>query len=331
MSNVFISYSRKNTDCVRRIKEFLEDLGHYVWIDINDIRLGDSLLRVLKEGIESVDYVLFAITKEFLESEWCTKHELEVAVNLVRNNAKIILVPIYLENITPKPDSISDIVSQDAYTEELFKVAMLRLKNEFGWPKFALNPKGFNSMTYVKEKLSFFVDDNTYTDSKGLLFSFSRKYRMHFALEYESRLKKMREGAIDEEIKCIDDARRYIYRKYYALHKDIEDGVVSLVFIRRYWGGSDIAVWASVVFPLQVALRRVLGEGAHAPFVLFFAIFYSGNESQFPQDFIDFYNSPEMQSIKDSLNATLRFRFLKPSSDEQSRAFEGLDQKLYSI
>lgn len=68
MQHVFISYSRKNIDFVRRVAQWLADAGLEVWIDLKDIDIGVKWLNDIFTGIETSDNFLFIISPDSLES-----------------------------------------------------------------------------------------------------------------------------------------------------------------------------------------------------------------------------------------------------------------------
>ena len=58
MSTVFISHSWHDKPLARKIADVLMSFGIGVWIDEAEIKLGDSLIRKIREGIDTVDYVM---------------------------------------------------------------------------------------------------------------------------------------------------------------------------------------------------------------------------------------------------------------------------------
>ncbi|MBC6934894.1 MAG: toll/interleukin-1 receptor domain-containing protein [Chloroflexi bacterium] len=88
MSDVFVSYSRVDKDFVRRLVIALADRDYDVWVDFEDIPFGADWWEEIRSGIESANTVLFIISPDSLESEYCG---LEVNYAL-KNNKR--LVPI---------------------------------------------------------------------------------------------------------------------------------------------------------------------------------------------------------------------------------------------
>ncbi len=51
-----------------------------MWLDEAEIRLGDSLIEKIRQGIDSVDYVVALISDKSVSSQWVSK-ELDIAMN----------------------------------------------------------------------------------------------------------------------------------------------------------------------------------------------------------------------------------------------------------
>ena len=86
MPDVFISYSRRDLEFVRRLDASLVARGKDVWVDWQDILPTAEWLEEVFEGIESSDNFLFVISPDSLTSEVCTRelgHALEQRKRLV--------------------------------------------------------------------------------------------------------------------------------------------------------------------------------------------------------------------------------------------------------
>lgn len=97
MKKVFLSHSSKDKTKVRKIANFLKENGIYVWVDEAEIRIGDSLLKKISDGILEVDYLFACISNNSINSEWVNK-ELEMSMNLEIQRKELIVVPILLED-----------------------------------------------------------------------------------------------------------------------------------------------------------------------------------------------------------------------------------------
>jgi WD40 repeat protein len=88
MTDVFISYSRKDADFVRRLHTALAANGRDTWVDWEDIPASADWWREVMAGIEAADAFVFIISPDSVRSDVC-RREIEHAVN---NNKR--LVPI---------------------------------------------------------------------------------------------------------------------------------------------------------------------------------------------------------------------------------------------
>jgi hypothetical protein len=96
MSDVFVSYSRRDSEFVRRMADSISARGKDVWLDTQWIQDGEVFPEAIKRAIESSDAFLFVITPDSVGSAYC-----ESEVDYARQMQKRI-VPVLRE---PVPDS----------------------------------------------------------------------------------------------------------------------------------------------------------------------------------------------------------------------------------
>ncbi len=70
---IFISYSRKDIDFVRKLAGDLEKAGYDVWWDLTDLRGGDDWPRVIPAAIESSQFVIIVLSPNSAVSDWVEK------------------------------------------------------------------------------------------------------------------------------------------------------------------------------------------------------------------------------------------------------------------
>ena len=92
MQRIFISYSRKDMDFVRKLAGDLEKAGYDVWWDITDLRGGDDWVRGIPDAIKSSQFVLVVLTPDATESAWVEKEYMQ-ALSLRKKVIPIMLVP----------------------------------------------------------------------------------------------------------------------------------------------------------------------------------------------------------------------------------------------
>lgn len=79
MSDIFISYSRYDSNVVNELVSLLEEEGYSVWIDRDGIESGDDFKRVILKAIKESKVVLFFSSEHSNVSDWTAK-EIGVAV-----------------------------------------------------------------------------------------------------------------------------------------------------------------------------------------------------------------------------------------------------------
>lgn len=73
MTQVFISYSRKDIAVARRLAGDLERAGFEVWWDISDLKGGDDWVRFIPAAIETSQYFVVLLSPHSIQSEWVVK------------------------------------------------------------------------------------------------------------------------------------------------------------------------------------------------------------------------------------------------------------------
>lgn len=86
MTQVFISYSRKDIKFARRLAGDLEEAGFDVWWDISDLKGGDDWVRFIPAAIEASQYVVVLLSPDSIQSGW-VEREYSYAI---RQRKKII-------------------------------------------------------------------------------------------------------------------------------------------------------------------------------------------------------------------------------------------------
>ncbi len=105
--DVFISYSRKDSEIVNRIVQILSAKGICSWMDKDGIESGDSFKTVIVSAIERSGVFLFFSSISSNSSEWTVKE-----VNLAIYKKKPI-IPIRLDETEYNPSILFDLVGLD--------------------------------------------------------------------------------------------------------------------------------------------------------------------------------------------------------------------------
>ena len=97
--DIFISYSRKDSEIVQSVVDRLKVEGYSCWMDVSGIESGDAFKRVLVQAIKDSRMVLFFSSVNSNSTEWTVK-EINIAVR-----SKKPIIPVLLDD-TPYDDSI---------------------------------------------------------------------------------------------------------------------------------------------------------------------------------------------------------------------------------
>ena len=107
-NEVFISYSRKDYDKVKAVKDEIDRLvGIDCWMDLNGIESGEWFKKVIISAINRHDTLLFMLTPNSMNSTFAMK-ELSFAA---RKGKRIVLVD--LENTQLNDDFLFDYSEKD--------------------------------------------------------------------------------------------------------------------------------------------------------------------------------------------------------------------------
>jgi len=89
MPDLFISYSRKDKDFVRRLDESLKSRGREAWVDWEDIRPTEDFMQAIYGAIEGVDTFVFVLTPDSVDSVVCGR---EIAHAAAHNKRMVPIV-----------------------------------------------------------------------------------------------------------------------------------------------------------------------------------------------------------------------------------------------
>jgi hypothetical protein len=92
--DVFVSYTKEDADFARRLVEALQAKNIAVWYDQGKLRVGDSMLRHIEDGLEHSDIFLLLLSPAYFQSPWT---QFETGVALGRGGTTRIL-PVFLKH-----------------------------------------------------------------------------------------------------------------------------------------------------------------------------------------------------------------------------------------
>lgn len=98
MSSIFLAHSHKDKTFVNELASDLRRSGYYVWTDDAEIKIGDSLIQKIREGIDRVAYVGVVLSIDSINSEW-VKKELDIAMNQEIEGRRVKVLPLLLDDV----------------------------------------------------------------------------------------------------------------------------------------------------------------------------------------------------------------------------------------
>lgn len=107
MYDVFISYSRKDSDRVNQFVDILVNKGYSVWIDRDGIESGDQFKLIIVKAIEESKTVLFFSSEASNASTWTAK---EIGIANARSKP---IIPIKLDNSNYNRQVEFDLINND--------------------------------------------------------------------------------------------------------------------------------------------------------------------------------------------------------------------------
>ena len=105
--DVFISYSRKNSDIVNLVARRLKKEGLNIWIDEDGIESGDLFKKVITTAIENSACLLFFSSEASNKSSWTSK---EIGIAIYEG---IPVIPVILDDSKYNPEIKFDLVNRD--------------------------------------------------------------------------------------------------------------------------------------------------------------------------------------------------------------------------
>lgn len=123
--SVFLSHNHEDKDFVRKLARDLESHGVRHWLDEAEMKIGDSLMHKIREGIDSVDFFAVILSPNSVEAPWVV-NELDVAMNHQINGKSIKVLPILLKECEPPGFLVGklygDFQNEDQYAESFKKL-----------------------------------------------------------------------------------------------------------------------------------------------------------------------------------------------------------------
>ena len=149
MSSIFLSHNSKDKPFVRKLADDLRKNGHYVWVDEAEIKVGDSLIGKIEEGIENTEYLGVVISSNSNKSEWVIR-EVRTALSQEIYNKKVKVLPILIENVE-MPSFLLDKKYADFTLDDNYENALQSILD-----RLSELPSGIEKSLFSKEEVKFY-------------------------------------------------------------------------------------------------------------------------------------------------------------------------------
>ena len=93
---IFLSHTAQDKPLIERLAIALRDYGFEVWFDKWEIKVGDSIVSKINDGLHASDLLLVALSKGSVESDW-VKEELNTALMRQLSKKNIQVLPALIE------------------------------------------------------------------------------------------------------------------------------------------------------------------------------------------------------------------------------------------
>jgi len=94
--NVFISHSHQDNWFVERLAVDFESVGIRSWLDLWEIRVGDSLRRKVEDGIASSAWLAVVLSNASVKSEW-VQNELSMGFVRELSEKRVVVLPLVID------------------------------------------------------------------------------------------------------------------------------------------------------------------------------------------------------------------------------------------
>lgn len=93
LPSVFLSHNHADKLFVRRLAADLGNQGIPYWLDEAEIKVGESLIEKIRDGIDKVDFVAVVLSPNSVASPW-VQHEVDVAMNQEIMGRRVKVLPL---------------------------------------------------------------------------------------------------------------------------------------------------------------------------------------------------------------------------------------------
>ncbi|MDS4019359.1 MAG: toll/interleukin-1 receptor domain-containing protein [Candidatus Competibacter sp.] len=99
---VFISHSHHDKPFVRKLVEDLRGANLHVWLDEQDLAVGDSIIARVSDGLKDSDYLVAVLSRSSMQSKW-VQAELNAALSGQLSGKGTAVLPVLIEDVDLPP------------------------------------------------------------------------------------------------------------------------------------------------------------------------------------------------------------------------------------
>jgi hypothetical protein len=97
--SIFLSHNREDKEFVRHLADDLRRANVTVWVDEAEIRIGDSIIEKIEEGLKGSEYLGVVLSPNSVASRW-VKEELRAVLHHQIGGRNFTILPIlYIRNV----------------------------------------------------------------------------------------------------------------------------------------------------------------------------------------------------------------------------------------
>jgi TIR domain len=111
MARVFVSHRGADAAAAEKLAGELQERGHFVWLDVWKIDLGDSIVGRINEGLETATHVIVCYSGAGVLAPWMGREWMS-ALARVLGGASVRLIPVRLTGGEP-PAILADVKYAD--------------------------------------------------------------------------------------------------------------------------------------------------------------------------------------------------------------------------
>jgi hypothetical protein len=141
---IFLSHTVADKPFVRKLARDLDNHGIKYWLDEAEIKIGESLIEKIRQGIDEVDYVAVILSPRSVASPW-VQREVDVAMSQEIQGKRVKVLPIMYQSCE-LPGFLLGKVYADFTEESGYADAFKRLVESMGlvFNRRALEPGSSN-------------------------------------------------------------------------------------------------------------------------------------------------------------------------------------------